>query len=180
MALSTGKKSGNQVFFCKVLFSGSDNLKRSMGGWKMGYNQAYNAYKSTNVRTASQGHLVVLLYEETVRQLSAASALFEQDGSVKAPNIEKYNNCLQKAQAIITELQVSLDMEKGGEIAKNLMSLYVYFNNELMDANISHTKKKVDFVLDMMSQLTESWRQAASSTANAPAAAVTNALNIEG
>src|SRR5574344_3005080 len=124
MALSTGKKSRNQVFFCKVLFCRSYNLKRSMGGWKMGYNQAYNAYKSTNVRTASQGHLVVLLYEEAVRQLSAASALFEQDGSVKASNIEKYNNCLQKAQAIITELQVSLDMEKGGEIAKNLMSLY--------------------------------------------------------
>ena len=146
----------------------------------MGYNQAYNAYKSTNVRTASQGHLVVLLYEEAVRQLAAAAGFFDPDSKLKAPDIEKFNGCLQKAQAIITELQVSLDMDKGGDIAKNLMSLYVYFNNELMTANISHDKKKVDFVLDMMSQLADSWRQAASSTANASAAAVTNVLNIEG
>jgi flagellar secretion chaperone FliS len=146
----------------------------------MGYNQAYNAYKSTNVRTASQGQLVVLLYEGAVRQLSTASALFNADESVNAPNIEKFNNCLQKAQAIITELQVSLNLEKGGEIAQNLMSLYVYFNNELMSANITRDKKKVDFVLDMMRQLTDSWRQAANSTANAPSAAVTNVLNIEG
>jgi flagellar secretion chaperone FliS len=146
----------------------------------MGYNQAYNAYKSANVRTASQGHLVVLLYEEAVRQLSSASGLFDSDGTIKAASIEKFNKCLQKTEAIITELQVSLNMDKGGEIAKNLMSLYVYFNNELLSANINHDKKKVDFVLDMMRQLTDSWRQAASSTANAPATAVTNVLNIEG
>ena len=153
-----------------------------MDTWRlhMGYNQAYNAYKSTNIRTASQGHLVVLLYEGAVRQLSIASDLFSADGKIKPPNIEKYNNCLQKAQAIITELQVSLDMEKGGEIAKSLMSLYIYFNNELMAANIGHDKQKVDFVLNMMSQLTDSWRQAANSTANAPATNMTSTLNIEG
>ncbi|MBR7064566.1 MAG: flagellar export chaperone FliS [Treponema sp.] len=146
----------------------------------MGYNQAYNAYKNTNIRTASQGQLIVLLYEEAVRQLGAASALCKNGERIKAPNIEKFNNCLQKTQAIITELQVSLDMEKGGEIAKNLMSLYVYFNNELMDANINQDKKKIDFVLDMMSQLLESWRQVASTAANAPAAKIAGALNIEG
>ncbi|HAH60890.1 MAG TPA: flagellar export chaperone FliS [Treponema sp.] len=146
----------------------------------MGYNQAYNAYKNTNIRTASQGHLVVLLYEEAVRRLAEASGLFGQDGTVRAPDIEKFNSCLQKAQAVITELQVSLNMEKGGEIAQNLMSLYVYFNNELMAANINHDRKKIDFVLDMMRQLTDSWRQAANSTANAPSATVSNVLNIEG
>ncbi|MFA6856613.1 MAG: flagellar export chaperone FliS [Treponema sp.] len=146
----------------------------------MGYNQAYNAYKSTNVRTASQGQLVVLLYEEAVRQLTAASGLFETDETITAQHIEVLNKCLQKSQAIITELQVSLNMEKGGEIARNLMSLYVYFNNELMSANINHSKKKIDFVLTMMKQLTDSWRQVANSTANAPATAVPNVLNIEG
>jgi flagellar secretion chaperone FliS len=148
----------------------------------MGYNQGYNAnaYKSTNIRTASQGHLVVLLYEEAVRQLTAASGLFDTDETVAAKYIETFNKCLQKTQAIITELQVSLNMEKGGEIAQNLMSLYVYFNNELMSANINQDKKKVDFILNMMSQLTDSWRQVANSTANAPAAAVPNVLNIEG
>ena len=146
----------------------------------MGYNQAYTAYKNTNIRTASQGHLVVLLYEGAVRQLTAAAALFDSADTVKARDIEKFNNCLQKAQAIITELQVSLDMDRGGEIAKNLMSLYIFFNNELMSANINRDKKKIDFVLSMMTELSGAWRQAAHSTANAPAAPVANALNIEG
>ena len=146
----------------------------------MGYNQAYTAYKNTNIRTASQGHLIVLLYEGAVRQLSSAADMFDSANAIKARDIEKFNNCLQKAQAIITELQVSLDMDRGGEIAKNLMSLYIYFNNELMSANINRDKKKVDFVLSMMTELSDAWRQAASSTANAPAATVANALNIEG
>ena len=146
----------------------------------MGYKQAYNAYKNTNIRTASQGHLVVLLYEGAVRQLSAAADMFDSANTVKARDIEKFNNCLQKAQAIITELQVSLDMDRGGEIAKNLMSLYIFFNNELMSANINRDKKKIDFVLSMMTELSGAWRQAANSTANAPAATVANALNIEG
>ena len=146
----------------------------------MGYNQAYNAYKNTSIRTASQGHLVVLLYEGAVRQLSSAADMFDSANTVKARDIEKFNDCLQKTQAIITELQVSLDMDRGGEIAKNLMSLYIYFNNELMSANINRDKKKVDFVLSMMTELSDAWRQAASSTANAPAATVANSLNIEG
>ena len=146
----------------------------------MGYNQAYNAYKNTNIRTASQGHLVVLLYEGAVRQLSSAADMFDSANVIKAHDIEKFNDCLQKTQAIITELQVSLDMDRGGEIAKNLMSLYIYFNNELMSANINRDKKKVDFVLSMMTELSDAWRQAANSTANAPAATVANSLNIEG
>ena len=71
-------------------------------------------------------------------------------------------------------------MEKGGDIARNLMSLYVYFNEELMDATISHDKTKIEFVLTKVDELAEAWRTIASSTANAPAAKVTNTLNIVG
>jgi len=146
----------------------------------MGYSQAYSAYRETNVKTASQGKLVVLLYEEAVRQLTAASALFNGNGKIEASHIEKFNANILKAQEIITELEVSLDMEKGGQIAKSLMSLYVYFNSELLNANIHQDKSKIDFVLKMMSQLCDSWRVAAGSTSNAPAAVVPSALNIEG
>ncbi len=145
----------------------------------MGYpTNAYSAYQKTNISTASQGRLVVLLYEGAIKQLTAAISYFEPDGKIKPANIEKYGICIQKAQTIITELQVSLDMEKGGEIAKNLMSLYVYFNEQLMNAGISRDKNKIDFVLNMMKQLADSWRQISNSTANAPAAKVQNALNI--
>lgn len=146
----------------------------------MGYSQAYTAYQKTNVSTASQGRLIVLLYEGAVKNLKAAAGLFEQDDTIKARNIEQYAKYVQKAQAIITELQVSLDMEKGGEIAKNLMALYLYFNRELTDAIVHRDKKKTDSVLNMMQELLDAWRQASNSIANAPAAVLQSAVNIEG
>ena len=146
----------------------------------MGYSNAYSAYQKTNINTASQGRLVVLLYEGIVKQLTTAVTYIEKDGKIAPGNIEKYGICVQKAQAIITELQVSLDMEKGGDIARNLMSLYVFFNEELLAANINHDKEKLEFVLRMTKELAESWRQVANSVANAPASTVQNALNIQG
>lgn len=144
------------------------------------YNQAYAAYQTATVRTASQGQLVVLLYEGAIRELKTASSLFRDDGKIDAHNIEKFGICLQKTQAIITELEASLDMEKGGDVAENLMSLYTYFNSELMNASIYMNKTKVDFVLNMMSELVISWRQIVSSTANIPAGSGAQSLNIQG
>ena len=146
----------------------------------MGYQNAYAAYQKTNVNTASQGRLVVLLYEGAVKHLKAALNLFDANDKLKAGDIEQFGIHLQKTQAIITELQVSLDMEKGGDIARNLMSLYVYFNEELMDATISHNKQKIEFVLSKVDELADAWRTIANSTANAPAAKVANTLNIVG
>lgn len=146
----------------------------------MGYNNAYNAYKDINVKTASQGRLIVLLYEEAVKQLTLASSLFDANLGLPVKNIENFGKAVMKAQEIITELQVSLDMEKGGEIAKNLMALYIFFNKELTDANIKKDKSKIDSTLKMMKDLCESWRQASESSANAPAATIRQSVNIEG
>ena len=144
------------------------------------YNNAYTAYQRTNINTATRGRLIVLLYEGAVKQLSQAVALFEPDGKIQAKNIEQFGNCIQKAEAIISELEVSLDMEKGGEIAKNLMALYLYFNEELMQANISKDKGKIESVLKMLKDLTESWRQIASTTANATPSSNESRLSIQG
>ncbi len=146
----------------------------------MMYNQAYNAYKKASVNTASQAELVVLLYEGAVKKLTSASSKFAPDGKLPVANIESFSKDVLRAQEIITELQVSLDMEKGGEIARNLMSLYLFFNDQLRNANISKNKEKIDFVLNMMRQLTDSWRQAAASTSATAPNQAQPALNIEG
>ena len=146
----------------------------------MMYNQAYNAYKKASVKTASQAELVVLLYEGAVKKLTSASSKFNPDGKLPVANIESFSSDVLRAQEIITELQVSLDMEKGGEIARNLMSLYLFFNDQLRSANISKSKDKIDSVLNMMSQLTESWRQAAESSNGTVSSQAQPALNIEG
>ena len=146
----------------------------------MAFQNAYSAYQKTNVSTASQGRLVVLLYEGAIKQLAMAMSYIDENNKINPRDIEKYGICLQKVQAIITELQVSLDMEKGGDIAKNLMALYVFFNEELVQASISKDKGKLQSVWNMMNELAQSWKTIANSTANAPAAQVENALNIIG
>ena len=145
----------------------------------MAFGNPYAAYQKTAVSTASQGKLVVLLYQGAARELTAAYDCFDFDGNIAAPNIESYGKHILKAQEIINELQVSLDMDKGGQIAQNLMSLYVYFNQELMSANINKDKKKLSFILDMVKQLSYAWETAANTTAPARQA-VQQTLNITG
>ena len=82
----------------------------------MPINKGYAAYQNTNIKTASQGKLVVLLYEAAVKNLKNAESLIDEENKIKPSNMEKFGKFLQKAQAIITELQVSLDMEKGGDL----------------------------------------------------------------
>lgn len=131
----------------------------------MAYNQAFSAYKQTGVKTATQGKLVVMLYDEAVRQLNFAIKWFNSEGKIDAAHIEKLNANILKTQEIITELMVSLDLNSGLEIAQNLLALYVFFNKELMDANINLNKDKIVSVCSMMSDLRDSWVQAESRTA---------------
>ena len=81
-------------------------------------NNAYAAYQNTGIKTASQGKLIVLLYEGAVKNLTAAGNCFGADGKIEAKDIGKFGSYIMKAQDIISELQVSLDMEKGGQIAE--------------------------------------------------------------
>ena len=145
----------------------------------MSINKGYAAYQNTNIKTASQGKLVVLLYEAAVKNLKNAESLIDEENKIKPSNMEKFGKFLQKAQAIITELQVSLDMEKGGEIAKNLMSLYIYFNHELISVNINHDKTKLEYIEQQMSELLKAWKEASASASQTPVQH-TQALNIEG
>ncbi len=146
----------------------------------MSYNNAYTAYQKTNVKTASQGHLIVLLYEAAVKNLRNAVNLFDENNKIKPGDIEKFSGFIQKTQAIITELQVSLDMDKGGDISKNLMSLYMYFNSELMDASIKHDKEKITFIYKQLNELLSAWRTAAQNTINTAPQEARAALNIQG
>ncbi len=133
----------------------------------MAYNtNGYNTYREIGVKTASQGKLVVMLYEGAVNHLEKSISLIGDEGKIQAENIENFGNHIQKVQDIITELQLSLDMDKGGEIAKNLMALYIFFNKEILDASIQHDKAKLENVHKMLSDLRDSWVQIANSTAN--------------
>lgn len=128
----------------------------------MAYNNVSSSYKETKVKTAGQGQLIIMLYDEAVRQLNLAVEQLELNSEKKDPGkIESISKCVTKAEEIITELMVSLDFEQGGEISHNLFSLYTWFNRELVEANISHDVKRMATVRDMLAALRNTWNEVA-------------------
>ena len=57
----------------------------------MAYNNPYSAYTQTGVKTATQGKLVVMLYNEAVKQLNSAINWFNSEGKVDPCHIEKFS-----------------------------------------------------------------------------------------
>ncbi len=147
----------------------------------MGYTHALNAYKETSVRTASQGKLIVMLYEEAVKRLDSAIELVQGDLKKAPAKIEKANTQILRAQEIVTELAASLNMDEGGEVAKNLMSLYTFFLTQLSSANLEKKPDKLIPVRDMMKDLLEAWGQVAtSSSASENREPMSTGINIAG
>lgn len=114
-----------------------------------------NAYKETKIKTASQGKLILMLYDGAIGAMKEAAELLEG----KAKKLDVVSNNIVKAQDMITELMVSLDFDRGGEIAKGLFSLYMYFNRRLMDANFKKDPSVLREVLNHMSELRDAWAQ---------------------
>jgi flagellar protein FliS len=91
---------------------------------------AYNTYFETQTQTADPAELVVMLYKGAARFLASAIE------AVDAKNLEAAHNNFLRAQAVITELTDTLDMKLGGDLAKNLASIYEYMTHRLIDANL--------------------------------------------
>jgi len=131
----------------------------------MAYN-ALSAYKETRIRTASQGQLIVMLYDEAVKQLDKGLELISlnKSGKKDPSRIEVIGKAIIKVRDIITELMVSLDFEQGGEIANNLFALYTWFNKELMEAHMNMDTVRITAVRNMVDQLRGSWVEICSKT----------------
>lgn len=129
----------------------------------MAYTDAITTYRETRVKTASQGQLIIMLYEEAVKHLDRALELLSLNvGGKRNPgNIERISKSILKTQEIVTELTVSLDFDQGGEIAKNLFSLYTWFNKELLEANISQDIRRVTSVRNQLNELRSAWAEIA-------------------
>jgi flagellar protein FliS len=110
------------------------------------------AYQQNAVTTQSRGKVVVMLYEGAVRFLKKAiEAMGNQDN-------EQKNLYLNKACDIILELNVSLDMEVGGEIAQNLRNLYMFMIRHLNAAHVENSPRPLEEVIGLLEELNEGWR----------------------
>ena len=125
----------------------------------MAYTNALAAYKETRIRTASQGQLIVMLYDEAIRQLNKSLELLNlnKSGKQDPARIEVIGKAIIKSRDIITELIVSLNLEQGGEIAQNLFALYTWFNKELLEAHMDMNVNRIEDVKIQISELRSAW-----------------------
>lgn len=138
-------------------------------------------YHKMNIMTASPMELILMLYDECIRALAKADQAFSISGPER---IESINNHLLHAQDIITELAVSLDLEKGGEIAGNLQRLYDFMVHHLSQANVAKDRMKILEVRKMMEDLREAWQDVSKQETSVPSAAAPSSpmstINISG
>ena len=148
----------------------------------MAYKSALSTYRETKVTTAGQGQLIIMLYNETAKHIDEALQTLGtgEEGKNSPGNIEKFGKAVVKAQGIITELMVSLDFEQGGDIAKNLFSLYSWFNRELMEANISQDAHRITNVRNFIDDLRNAWLTVVSTGASESAKREVVGVSIAG
>ncbi len=113
----------------------------------------YMNYQKVQVTTVDRLKLVVMLYDGAISYLKTAKQyLAKNDLSGKGMYIAK-------AQDIIDELNNSLNMNEGGEIAVNLRKIYNFLYFYLVKANLSKNQKMVDEVINILSSLRDAWKQ---------------------
>jgi len=118
----------------------------------MGATHIQQTYKQVHVETASQGKLIVMLYDAAIKRTGEAITL------IGTKKLDMVNNNLVRAQDIIAELRASLNM-KAGEIATNLDRLYDYIHRLLVRGNVRKEPAPLQEALQLMKVLRETWKE---------------------
>lgn len=112
-------------------------------------NNAYNQYRTTSIQTASPGKLLLMLYDGLVLSLRQA------EEAIKAEKPAEAHRFLVKSQDIIDELIISLNMDY--EISHNLLQLYDFWKDQLIQANIQKDVQMINIVKGLAGELRETW-----------------------
>jgi flagellar protein FliS len=120
------------------------------------YAAARLAYTEASIMTASPERLVVMLYDGAIRFLRQSAA------ALRAGERAQARDRLQRAQAVIDELNNSLDMSQG-EVAANLRNIYLFCSRHLIDSTLNADADGYERVAELLSGLRESWHEVANS-----------------
>ncbi|MFJ7745111.1 flagellar export chaperone FliS [Peribacillus sp. NPDC097295] len=118
----------------------------------MAINNPYQSYQQNSVNTASPGELTLMLYNGCLKFILLGKK------AIEAGKIEEKNMNLIKAQNIIHELMVTLNMDVA--VSKDLMSLYDYMNRRLIDANLKNDIVALEEVEGLVTDFRNTWKEA--------------------
>lgn len=113
--------------------------------------QELTSYKKTQVETATPLQLVVMLYDGAMANVRVARE------AIATRDVAKKTQAVDKLLAILGELQGTLDMERGGDIAANLNALYTYFCEQVVEASVKLEPAPLDNVLTLMTSIRSAW-----------------------
>lgn len=115
----------------------------------------WRSYRQAATQTASPGQLVLMLLDGANQFLHCALKGFDLDDPAEF-NQTIHNNVL-RAQEIIRELNSSLDMTQGGQVAEELRGLYAYFDRRLTESNLRKVPEGILEVERHLGELREGW-----------------------
>jgi flagellar protein FliS len=118
---------------------------------------AHQNYLENEILTAEPLKLVVLLYQGALDAIAAARW---QGESLNRP---ARSQSIRKALNIVSELNRSLDMAKGGEVSAQLAKLYGYIARRLQAANKDWSDAPLAESERLLSTLLEAWKEASDS-----------------
>ena len=127
----------------------------------MADNKTENAqytYQATQISTATKEQLLLITYDIAIRSCRMAEAALASDNQPQ--DYDQAHREIVRAQDVIRELMVTLNTEKGGEMAQSLMLLYDYMYQQLVEANIKKDADNVRTVLTMLEDLKSTWEEA--------------------
>jgi flagellar protein FliS len=123
----------------------------------MSYKQAWQSYRQVTANTASPGQLVAMLYDGAINFLERALHGFGFDDPLEFNST--ISNNVVRAQQIIAELNSSLDLKNGGELAVTMRALYNYMDRRLSDANCGKTRDGIEETIRRLTVLRDAWRE---------------------
>ncbi|BDR75928.1 flagellar export chaperone FliS [Clostridium tetani] len=117
-------------------------------------NNAYNTYKTNSVNYASKEQLLLMVLDGAVKFSKIAKQGIEEKDIVKA-----HQNII-KTQNIFYELMATLDVEQGGQWAENLMRIYDFIVQKLLEANIKKDVKVMNEIIPLIEDIRDTWHEA--------------------
>jgi flagellar protein FliS len=111
----------------------------------------YQAYLNNNVATGNPVGLVTALYEGAIKAVQEARHCLETE------EIWGRSKAISKAVDILTELILSLDHEKGGDLSKRLQELYGYMQHRLLTAHANQEDEPMAEVISLLTNLLDGW-----------------------
>jgi flagellar protein FliS len=105
----------------------------------------------TGVAAATPHRLIQMLLDGAIGKIAMAR------GAMQRGDIQRKGNHISSASSIILGLRDSLDMEAGGEIARNLDDLYDYMARRLIQAHAANDPGLLDEVASLLHEIKRGW-----------------------